>query len=193
MARLETDPEAQRQIAAFRNGLRDLDWKIGQSVLLDVRWTVGDPSRAVELARELIDLKPDVLIANATPSLIAIRQVTKTIPVVFVSVADPVGQRFVPSLSRPGGNTTGFSAEEASMGGKWLDYLKEVAPDTADVALLHNPDTAPYAPMFLPAMQAAASRMKVTLVSSPVRSVADIERAVVGHCLQVSSRGDRIS
>jgi putative ABC transport system substrate-binding protein len=178
MARLQTDPEAQKQIAAFRNGLRDLDWKIGSSVLIDVRWTVGDPKRAFELARELIQLKPDLLIANATPSVVAIRQVTNAIPVVFVSVADPVGQGFVPSLSHPGGNITGFSAEEASMGGKWLDYLKEVAPGTANVALLYNPDTAPYAPMFLPAMQAAAPRMKLTLVPSLVRSVADIERSI---------------
>ncbi len=178
MARLETDPEAQKQIAAFRNGLRDLDWKIGQSVSIDIRWTVGNPEQALKFARQLVELKPDVLIANATPSLIAIRQATNTIPVVFVSVADPVGQGFVPSLSRPGSNITGFSAEEASMGGKWLDYIKEVAPDTANVALLYNPDTAPYAPMFLPAMQSAAPRMKLTLATFAVRSVSDIEQAV---------------
>ncbi|MBK3663098.1 ABC transporter substrate-binding protein [Bradyrhizobium diazoefficiens] len=178
MARLEDDPEAQRQIAAFGQGLRDLDWKIGQSVLIETRWTVGDPERALALARELIELRPDVLIANATPSLIALRQSTVTIPMIFVSVADPVGQGFVPNLSHPGGNITGFSAEEASIGGKWLDYLKEVAPNTATIALLYNPDTAPYAPMFLPAMQAAAPRMKVTLVPHLVRSLAEIERAV---------------
>lgn len=178
MARLEDDPEAQRQIAAFRQGLRDLDWKIDQSVLIETRWTVGDPERALALARELIELRPDVLIANATPSLIALRQSTVTIPMVFVSVADPVGQGFVPNLSHRGGNITGFSAEEASIGGKWLDYLKEVAPNTATIALLYNPDTAPYAPMFLPAMQAAAPRMKVTLVPHLVRSLAEIERAV---------------
>jgi putative ABC transport system substrate-binding protein len=178
MARLESDPEAQKQIAAFRQGLRDLDWKIGQSVLIETRWTVGDPERALVFARELVEQKPDVLIANATPSLVALRQLTTTLPVVFVSVADPVGQGFVPSLSHPGGNITGFSAEEASIGGKWLDYLKEVAPDTANVALLYNPDTAPYAPMFVPAMQAAAPRMKVTLVPHLVRSRAEVERAV---------------
>jgi len=178
MARLETDPEGQKQIAAFRNGLRDLGWKLGQSVLIEVRWVVGSPERALELARELVEQKPDMLLANATPSLIAIRKATDAIPVVFVSVADPVGQGFVPSLSRPGGNITGFGAEEASMGGKWLDYLKEVTPDAANVALLYNPNTAPYAPMFLPAMQAAAPRMKVTLAPSLVRSDSDIERAI---------------
>ena len=177
MARVESDPEAQRQIAAFRQGLRDLDWKIGQSVLLEARWTVGDPVRALAFARELVALKPDLLVANATPSLIALRQATATIPTVFVSVADPVGQGFVPSLSRPGGNITGFSAEEASMGGKWLDYLKEVAPATENVALLYNPDTAPYAPMFLPAMQGAAPRMKLALKPFLVRNFPEIERA----------------
>jgi putative ABC transport system substrate-binding protein len=178
MARREHDPEAQRQIAALRKGLRDLDWKVGESLSIDTRWVVGDPQRALELARELVALKPDVLIANATPSLVALRQSTSTIPVVFVSVADPVGQGFVPSLSHPGGNITGFSAEEASMGGKWLDYLKEVAPATAKVALLYNPDTAPYGPMFLPAMQAASPRMKITLAPAAVRSFPEIERAV---------------
>lgn len=178
MARRENDPEAQRQIAALRKGLRDLEWRIGESLSMETRWVVGDPKRALELARELVELKPDVLIANATPSLVALRQSTSTIPVVFVSVADPVGQGFVPSLSHPDGNIIGFSAEEASMGGKWLGYLKEVAPGAANVVLLYDPDTAPYAPMFLPAMQAAAPRMGITLAPAPVRSFADIERAV---------------
>jgi putative ABC transport system substrate-binding protein len=191
MARRENDPEAQRQLAALRNGLRDLDWKIGQSLSIETRWVVGDPQRALEFARELVALKPDILIANATPSLVALRQSTSTIPVVFVSVADPVGQGFVPSLSHPGGNITGFSAEEASMGGKWLDYLKEVAPGTANVALLYNPDTAPYAPMFLPAMQAAAPRMKITLAPALVRSLPEIDRALTG--IASSSGGAVIS
>jgi putative tryptophan/tyrosine transport system substrate-binding protein len=178
MARLEGDPEGQKQIAALRKGLRDLDWKIGESISIETRWVVGNPEQALAFALELVALKPDVLIANATPSLVALRQSTSTIPLVFVSVADPVGQGFVPRLSRPGGNITGFSAEEASMGGKWLDYLKEIAPGTANVALLYNPDTAPYAPMFLPAMQAAAPRMKIALAPALVHSLADIEQAL---------------
>jgi putative ABC transport system substrate-binding protein len=178
MARLENDPEAQKQIAAFRQGLRDLNWKIGQSVSIEARWSVGDREGALAAARELVELKPDLLIANATPSLVALRQSTTTIPIVFVSVADPVGQGFVPSLAHPGGNITGFSAEEASIGGKWLDYLKEVAPGTESVTLLYNPDTAPYAPMFFPSMQAAASRMKVSIRPVPVHNLAEIERAV---------------
>ena len=104
---------------------------------------MGNPAKALKLARKLVESKPDVLVANATPSLIAMREATATIPVVFVSVADPVGQGFVPSLSRPGGNITGFSVEEASMGGKWLEVLKQSAPRLTRIAIIYNPDTAP--------------------------------------------------
>ena len=112
--------------------------------------------------------------------LLLCRQMTSTIPVVFVSVADPLGQGFVPSLARPGGNITGFSAEEASMGGKWLELLKELAPRVTRIAIIYNPETAPYVPMFFPAMQAAAPRMAVVLSISPVHTPADIERVVAG-------------
>jgi putative ABC transport system substrate-binding protein len=105
--------------------------------------------------------------------------VTSTIPIVFVSVADPVGQGFVPSLARPGANITGFSAEEAGIGGKWLELLKELAPRMFRVAVIYKSETAPYGPMFFPAMQAAASRMAVALLISPVRTVADIEQVIV--------------
>jgi putative ABC transport system substrate-binding protein len=124
-------------------------------------------------------LKPEVLVANGTPSLVAVRQVTSTIPTVFVSVADPVGQGFVPSLARPGGNITGFSAEEASMGGKWLELLKELAPRVTRIAVIYNPETAPYAPMFFPAMQAAAPEMAIALSTSTVHTAADVERVIV--------------
>jgi putative ABC transport system substrate-binding protein len=105
--------------------------------------------------------------------------VTSTIPTVFVSVADPVGQGFVPSLARPGGNITGFSAEEASMGGKWLELLKELAPRVTRIAVIYNPQTAPYAPMFFPAMQAAAPKMAVALSISPIPAAADLDRVVL--------------
>ena len=178
MARRPNDAEGQKQFAALRQGLAELGWTEGQTVHLETRWSVGNPAEALKLARELVALKPDVLIANATPSLIAMRQATATIPVIFVSVADPVGQGFVPSLSRPGGNITGFSVEEASMGGKWLEVLKQSAPLVRRIAIIYNPDTAPYAPMFFPAMQAAAPNMTVALSISPVHSAADIEGVV---------------
>jgi putative ABC transport system substrate-binding protein len=122
-------------------------------------------------------LKAEVIVANGTPSLVAVRELTSTVPTVFVSVADPVGQGFVPSLARPGGNVTGFSAEEASMGGKWLELLKELAPRVSRIAVIYNPQTAPYAPMFFPAMQAAAPGMAVAL-SISVPTAADIDRVI---------------
>lgn len=178
MARRADDAEGQRQFAALQQGLAELGWSSGQTVQIDVRWSVGNPAAALTLARELVASKPDMLVANATPSLIAMRQATATIPIVFVSVADPVGQGFVPSLSRPGGNITGFSVEEASMGGKWFEVLKQSAPLVKRIAIIYNPDTAPYAPMFFPAMQAAAPKMAVDLSISPVHSAVDIEGVV---------------
>jgi putative ABC transport system substrate-binding protein len=139
---------------------------------------VADTAEALNYAQELVRLKPALLVVNGTPSVVAVRQVTSTIPVVFASVADPVGQGFVASLSRPGGNITGFSAEEASMGGKWLEVFKELVPSATRIAIIYNPDTAPYATMFFPAMQAAAPKMSVALAISPVKTPADIERVI---------------
>jgi ABC-type uncharacterized transport system substrate-binding protein len=179
MARRADDIEGQKQFAALRGGLLELGWSEGKTLHIETRWTVADAAEALKFAQELIGLKPEVLVANGTPSLVAARQVTSIIPTVFVSVADPVGQGFVPSLARPGGNITGFSAEEASMGGKWLELLKELAPRVTRIAIIYNPETAPYAPMFFPAMGAAASRTAVAIFISPVHTVADVERVIV--------------
>jgi putative ABC transport system substrate-binding protein len=180
MARKADDAEGQKQFAALRQGIAELGWSEGKTLQIETRWTGADVAQALIFAQELVGMKPDVLVANGTPSLAAVRQMTSTIPVVFVSVADPLGQGFVPSLARPGGNITGFSAEEASMGGKWLELLKELAPRVTRIAIIYNPETAPYAPMFFPAMQAAAPRMAVVLSISPVHTPADIERVVAG-------------
>ena len=177
MARNENDPEAQKQYAGLKDGLHKLGW-IDGTLQIETRWVVGDAAKALAAAHELIALKPDLLVANATPSLVAMRQATSTLPVVFVSVADPVGQRFVPSLARPGGNITGFSAEEASMGGKWLEVLKEAAPRTALLAVIYNPDTAPYAPMFFPTIEAAADKAKVSLRIVPVHDPNGMEYVI---------------
>jgi putative ABC transport system substrate-binding protein len=180
MARKADDTQGQKQFAALRQGLTERGWSEGKTLHIETRWSVADAAEALKFAQELVASKPEVLVANGTPSLVAMRAATSTIPVVFVSVADPLGQGFVPSLARPGGNITGFSAEEASMGGKWLELLKELAPRVARIAIIYNPETAPYAPMFFPAMQAAAPRMAVALSISPMHSPADIERVVVG-------------
>jgi ABC-type uncharacterized transport system substrate-binding protein len=179
MARKADDAQGQKQFAALRQGLTERGWSEGKTLHIETRWSVADAAEALKFAQELVASKPEVLVANGTPSLVAMRAATSTIPVVFVSVADPLGQGFVPSLARPGGNITGFSAEEASMGGKWLELLKELAPRVARIAIIYNPETAPYAPMFFPAMQAAAPRMAVALSISPVHSPADIERVIV--------------
>ncbi len=178
MARKADDAEGQKQLAALRQGLGERGWSDGKTLHIETRWTVADAAEALKFAQELIASKPEVLVANGTPSLVAMRQVTSTIPIVFISVADPVGQGFVPGLARPGGNITGFSAEEASMGGKWLELLKELAPRVTQIAVIYNPETAPYGPMFFPAMEAAAPRMTVTLSISPVHTVADVERVI---------------
>ena len=180
MARKITDPEGQKQFAALEAALAELGWTQGRSLHIEIRWTEGDPDKALKYAPELVALKPDVLIANGTPSLGALRKSTTTIPIVFVGVADPVNQGFVPSLARPGGNITGFSVEEPSMGGKWLELLTEVAPRVKRVTVIYNPDTAPYAPMFMPTLQAAAPPRGVSLTVLAVRNTAEIERAIAG-------------
>lgn len=187
MARKQDDPEGQRQYAALIEGLAELGWVDGRTMRLETRWTVGDSAAALAAARELVGQKPDILIANATPSLVALRQATTTLPIVFTSVADPVGQGFVPSLSRPGGNITGFSVEEASMGGKWLEVLKEASPRTALAAVIYNPDSAPYAPMFFPTMTAAADRVKVVLRITPVHNAGDIEQVIGAAAREANS------
>ena len=179
MTRKADDPEGQKQLAALRQGLLELGWSEDKTLHIETRWTIADAAEALRFAQELIGLKSEVLVAQGTPSLVAARQVTSTIPIVFVSVADPVGQGFVPSLARPGGNITGFSAEEAGIGGKWLELLKELAPRVMRIAVIYNPETAPYGPMFFPVMQTAALKLAVALLISPVHTGADVERVIV--------------
>jgi len=179
MTRKADDPEGQKQLAALRQGLLELGWSEDKTLHIETRWTIADAAEALRFAQELIGLKSEVLVAQGTPSLVAARQVTSTIPIVFVSVADPVGQGFVPSLARPGGNITGFSAEEAGIGGKWLELLKELAPRVMRIAVIYNPETAPYGPMFFPVMHTAALRLAVALLISPVHTGADVERVIV--------------
>jgi putative ABC transport system substrate-binding protein len=178
MGRAESDPEAQRQAAALRRGLAALGWVSGQNVEIVYRWHAGDPSQAQAFAKELIELRPDVLVPNTTPSLRALQQVNSTIPIIFIGVADPVGQGFVPSLARPAGNMTGFGLEEPSMGAKWVELLKEVAPAVAHSTILFNPESAPFARMFLPSMEAAARSGALTLRVVPVSKGAEIEHAI---------------
>ena len=138
----------------------------------------GDVDRARALARELVGLAPDVILAASTLSLTAVRQETRTIPIVCVAVADPIGQGFVGNLARPGGNITGFAAFDPTMGSKWLELLKQIAPATAHVALVFNPETGPYNESVLQVMEAAAPSFSVSVIAAPVRDAADIEGAI---------------
>src|SRR5262249_10325764 len=130
-------------ISAFTQALADLGWTEGRNVRMDLRWYGDDTNRTRALAQELVGLQPDVILTNGTPETVALQRETRTIPIVFSNAADPVASGFVAGLSQPGGNITGFGAYEASMGGKWLELLSEIAPGLKRAAIMFNPDTAP--------------------------------------------------
>jgi ABC-type uncharacterized transport system substrate-binding protein len=175
----EGDREGQRSVQAFQNGLRELGWIEGRNIHVDYRWSPGaDTSRIRAIAADLVASTPSLILASATEGLAAFRDATRTIPIVFVSVSDPVGQGFVPNLARPGGNITGFTAFEFSMGGKWIEILKEMAPGLARVAVLFNPKTAPYFASFLGSIEAGAASVGLPWISTPVTDATEIEPAI---------------
>jgi putative ABC transport system substrate-binding protein len=160
----ETDPYAQAALAAFLKGLQQLGWADSRNLRIDLRWAAGDAGRMRDFAKELVALRPEMILANTTPVTAALRKETQTIPVVFVIVSDPVGAGFTASLPQPGGNITGFINVETSMGGKWLELLKEIAPGVRRAAILFNPDTAPGSgSYFLGPFEAAARSFGVGL------------------------------
>src|SRR5262249_19176221 len=146
----ESDSEAQTKIAAFRDGLQKLGWTKGRNTRIDTRWaTPADAESMERFAKELVALQPDLILSSTTPTTAALLQQTRTIPIVFATVANPVGSGFVASFPRPGGNVTGFVVFEASLAGKWLELLKEIAPRVNRIAFLFNPATATYAEFYL--------------------------------------------
>src|SRR6516162_1363863 len=164
----ESDPAAQSWLAAFRNALTQLGWSEGNNLRIEVRWGAADPDRIKMLAKELVDLQPDAIFDQTTPVTDALARVTQTIPIVFVYVANPIGSGFAESLARPSRNITGFTYLETTTGGKWVELLKEIAPRTANVALLLNPETAPK--FYMPSVQAAASSLAVEASIAPVHA-----------------------
>lgn len=178
MNRPASDRNAQASFAAFKQALEKLGWVDGRDVRIDHRWGTADAKTLRPGAAELVKLQPEVILASATDGLAALREETRTIPTVFVSVSDPVGQGLVASLARPGNNMTGFTAFEFSMGGKWMQILKEVAPRMTRVAVLFNPVTAPYYASFLTSIEAAARSVAVQTVSVQVRDPGEIEGAL---------------
>jgi putative ABC transport system substrate-binding protein len=178
LARAESDPVFQARFQAFRTRLQQLGWTDGDNLRIDYRWTAGIADRFLIAAVELVTLKPEVILADATPSVAALKRETQTIPIVFVNVTDPVAQGFIASLAHPGSNITGFAQNEFSLGGKWLALLKDAAPRTTRVGLMYNPTTAPYADGFARVIEAAAPSYEVTTVRMLVQSAAEIDGAV---------------
>jgi putative tryptophan/tyrosine transport system substrate-binding protein len=177
MGTAERDPEHPSRIAAFEQGLGKLGWRNGGNIRIEYRYGDGDVERMRKFAAELVALAPDVVLATNTPTLVALRQQTQTIPTVFVSVSDPIGSGFVASLVNPGGNVTGFITVEPSLGAKWLQLLKEIAPSVKRVAVVFRPETAPHAGLFMRAAEAAASTLGVEVIAAEARDDAQIEAA----------------
>ena len=158
----ENDPETQARTKAFRQGLAALGWTEGRDILIDYRYAAGDAARIKAYAAEIVSAGLDLILAQSTPVVAALRQGTPP-PIVFVQVIDPIGQGFVASLARPGGNITGFTSSEPVMGSKWLAILKEIAPGVARVALMFNPDTASFARLFWQPVEDAAPSFDVKI------------------------------
>jgi putative tryptophan/tyrosine transport system substrate-binding protein len=174
----ENDPEVLPRIVAFRQGLEALGCNENHNIRIEHRYSGGDLGRIQSYATELVRLAPDVIAASSTPIIAALKQATNTIPIVFSVVNDPLRQGFVASLSRPGGNITGFSFIDSPLIGKWLEILKEIAPAVRRVTLMFNPDIAPFYPAFLREFGAAPASVGVELSASPVHNEADIETAI---------------
>ena len=179
-----TDLEGQALLTEFTQHLAEFGWTEGRNVQIEVRWSASDVDLLHTFAKELIGLQPDVLLASSTPVTAALARETQTIPIVFTFVADPISSRFVASLSHPGGNITGFSVIEASIASKWLGLLREIAPGIKRVALIFNPDTAPFVnSLLMPVFETAAKSFNIAPIAAPVHSDAEIETVItsLGH------------
>jgi len=171
----ESDREAQSWLAAFREELRKLGWTEGRNIEMEIRWPAGDVESMKRFAKELVALQPDLIVTGSTPATAAMLQQTRTIPVIFVLVGDPVGSGFVTSLARPGGNATGFTPIEESLGGKWVEVLRDIAPRVSRVALVFNPPTATFVKGYLNTFRAAAASLGVETIIAPVNDMPELE------------------
>ena len=180
--------EGQAQIAAFRDGLQKLGWMEGRNIRIDTRWvTTTDAELMQRFAKELVALQPDLILSSNTPTTAALLQQTRTIPIVFATVGDPIGSGFVASFPRPGGNVTGFITVEGSLGGKWLELLKEIAPRVNRVAFLLNPSTATYAESYLNAFNAAAASVAVQAIAAPVHDRFEFDAVIAAQAREPNS------
>ena len=175
----EADRSGRAQANALRDGLRDLGWIEGRNIRIDFHWDAAEPARALEVARDIVAARPDLICSIATPATAAVVQLTKTIPIVFANVADPVALGFVASYTRPGGNVTGFNSFEPSMGGKWVEILHDLDPRIRRIKILFNPDTAPAGgKFFLPPFKAAGTALGIETIAAQVRNTPEVEQAI---------------
>jgi putative ABC transport system substrate-binding protein len=173
----ENDPVTKTEVSAFTQALAGLGWSDGRNARMDVRWYSDNINRIRALAQELVGLKPDIIVTGSTAATLAVQRETRTIPIVFAALTDPVATKVVARLDRPEGNTTGFVNLEASVGGKWLELLSEIAPGLKRAAIMFDPDTVT-ASFFLPSLETAARSLKVDPIPVPVRSDVEIETAI---------------
>jgi putative ABC transport system substrate-binding protein len=179
MGYAESDREGHAFVAAFRDGLQKLGWTEGRNIRTDTRWAKPDDAELMQrYAKDLIALQPDLILSHGTPTTATLLQQTRTIPVIFVNVSDPVGSGFVVNFPRPGGNVTGFTNIEPTMAGKWLELLKEIAPSVNRVAFLFNPATATYAGYYLSSFKATAASFALDAIATPVRDTTELESAI---------------
>lgn len=171
----ESDPEALRRVSAIKDGLRELGWTEGRQIEFDIRWGAGDADRVSRYAAELVARKPDVLVVGGTAPLSALHRQTRDIPIVFAQVGDPIGQGFGASAARPGGNITGFALYDAAIAVKWIELLKQLAPNVTRISLIHDP-TSPSVPGYLRTMEPVAAALQMQVSSAVVRQAADVDR-----------------
>jgi putative ABC transport system substrate-binding protein len=175
------DAEYQTWIGAFLQGLQQSGWTIGRNLRIDTRWAGANVESMQRFAKEFVGLQPDLILTSSTPATAAMLQQTRTIPIIFVWVADPVGSGFVASLPRPGGNVTGFTPIEGSLGGKWVELLKEIAPRVARVTLLFNPAMATFVEGYLNPFKAAAASLGVEAILAPVHDMSELESVIAAQ------------
>jgi ABC-type uncharacterized transport system substrate-binding protein len=187
MGYAEGDREGQAFVTAFREGLQQLGWADGRNVQIDARWGAGVAELTLQYATELVASKPDLILSHSTVTTAALLKLTRTIPVIFANVTDPVGSGFVASFPKPGGNATGFVNMEDSMSGKWLELLKEVAPQTRKVAFLFNPTTAPYFDYYLNALKIAAPSFAAVAVAAPVNDRSELATVIAAHAREAGA------
>jgi putative ABC transport system substrate-binding protein len=184
----ESDREGQAYVAAFREGLQQRGWTEGRNIRIDYRWaTSGDAESMQRFAKELVGLQPDLILSVVNPTTAALLQQTRTIPIVFAFGIDPVGSGFVASFARPGGNVTGFVIIEGSLGGKWVELLKEIVPRVARVAMLFNPVTRTNPEYWLNSFKAAAASFAVEAIAAPVRDTSELESVVAAQAREPNS------